>query len=373
MSISLAAAQERIKRLEGQDEDRFRFASKAKAMEPVNQKLNALRRSSMNSEAEPPVFITGEAGSAPEGLGRIIHAQSRGVSAPWVYVNCAEFERDALEAELFGKEQTPGLLDFADQGSLFLAEITETSQAVQTKILSLITNSTFTRARGNESVRVKVRVLASTTLAPQELKEKASNGTFSSELLNTLNHTRLDLPPLRNRTEDIVPMASQFAKKAMRTQGKRFEGFDPDAEQELTRMPWPGNVKELYFVVERAALAVGRKGKISASDLGLGGGRTTATTGSNAPNLRVVSEVGTEMNYTALKKKWADSFEREYLQVALNRNGGNVSAAAREAKLDRSNFLRLLRRHGIKAQDYRVTEQQPVQETATGTPERGAA
>jgi len=190
-----------------------------------------------------------------------------------------------------------------------------------------------------------------------------------------------ELPPLRDRTEDLLPMATQFAERAFRNRGKVFEGFASDAEAAVSSYSWPGNVREMLNYMERVALIWQGSGKVSESHLSLPGRSSAmtshpqsqpaeleskgASTSSYAeavmdgPRLQSVvspfqapGQAGVE-GYMALKKKWSDQFEREYLSTALRRHSGNVSAAAREAQVDRSNFLRLLRRYGLRAQEFR--------------------
>ena len=181
------------------------------------------------------------------------------------------------------------------------------------------------------------------------------------------------MPTLRERTHDIIPMANQFAKRFFASRGKVFNGFTAESQAALQGYRWPGNVRELVNVMERAAL-VARKdtekmdicsflGAEPASKITVlpepqqseaivseGPRLTLVKSSSSSPVLQLQDVME---SYTALKKRWSFSFEREYLVAILNRHDGNVSAAAREAHLDRSNFLRLLRRHRMTARDFR--------------------
>jgi len=179
----------------------------------------------------------------------------------------------------------------------------------------------------------------------------------------------IDLPALRARTEDVVPMSELFFERAFVTRGKKYEGLTDSAQSLLQNYTWPGNIRELLNVVERTALLWSKSGKIDASDIVLP--ETFSPTTPPNPPKRKNSEFvdgyrpGISMNinagsgdgsqtFTNLKKKWSDEFEKEYLQTLLTRTHGNVSAAAKESGIDRSNFLRLLRRHQINAQNFRV-------------------
>jgi anaerobic nitric oxide reductase transcription regulator len=164
-------------------------------------------------------------------------------------------------------------------------------------------------------------------------------------------------------------MAQSFAERAFRARSKSFAGFTSEAEQSLTGYAWPGNVRELLNVVERCALTHQGAGPVGAAELGLAAAPTRTLSGgsviaASVPNYSQSDEKANdhEMSdgYMGLKKRWSLSFEKEYLRAILRRHGGNVSSAAREAKLDRSNFLRLLRRHGLKAAEFRTSDRAPL-------------
>ena len=162
----------------------------------------------------------------------------------------------------------------------------------------------------------------------------------------------VELPALRARHEDLMPMAKEFSERAFSIRGKTFSGFTSDAEHAIENYPWPGNVRELLNVVERMALVASGHGAISGKDLGLP--RVPTGSAARTPLTTVDSSVPMgEQGYMILKKQWCNAFEKEYLTELLRKYSGNVSAASRDAKLDRSNFLRLLRRHALKAQEFR--------------------
>jgi DNA-binding NtrC family response regulator len=357
----------RVSRVEGKSEDKFWYVSKSDAMTKVNEWLNVLRREAMRGDAEEPtVLILGESGTGKEGIARMVHAGSRRGKGPWVAVNCANFNEQLLESELFGHERGAftgaqalkrGLFEIAKGGTLFLDEIGEMDVKLQAKLLRVVQEKTFRRVGGTADMDTDVRVVAATN---RDLQERVESGGFREDLYHRLSRVVVEVPSLRERKDDVVPMATQFAERAFRSRGKTFGGFSPEAEEAFRGYTWPGNVRELLNVVERTALVWEGNGPLSAKALSLpiapGG---AAAHNLYAPRLEAVtspfqpaSAAGVE-SYTDLKKKWSDQFEREYLVSVLNRHGGNVSAAAREAKLDRSNFLRLLRRHQLSAQEYR--------------------
>jgi two-component system nitrogen regulation response regulator NtrX len=356
----------RVQRVEGRQEDSTWYVSKANSMAKVNEWLNVLRRESMRGDAEEPtVLIQGESGTGKEGVARMVHAGSRRARGPWVAVNCANFSEQLLESELFGHEKGSftgatglkrGLFEIARGGTLFLDELGEMEIRLQAKLLRVLQEKVFRRVGGTSDIETEVRVIAATN---SDLPTRVSEGRFRDDLYHRLSRVVIEIPPLRNRPEDVIPMATQFAERAYRLRGKDFQGFTTEAEAQLQSYPWPGNVRELLNVMERSALLakVGET-RISAqtlhlSERGVSSGRSSGTGTSGATPQLTLIEGGSQGSYMDLKKKWVDSFESEYLRTILREQAGNVSAAARLAQIDRSNFLRLLRRHQIKAQDFR--------------------
>ena len=368
----------RVARVEGKSEDTYWFVSKAKAMEPVNEWMKVLQRESMRSAGqvdveEPSTLITGESGCGKEGVARMIHAGSKRAKGPWIAVNCANFSGELLESELFGHEkgaftgaisQKRGLFELAKGGTLFLDEIGEMDIKLQARMLRVIQEKTFRRVGGSEDITADVRLISATN---QNLNQLISNGDFREDLYHRVSRVVINVPALRERTEDIVSMSALFFERAFHARGKKYEGMTADAEYLLQNYSWPGNVRELLNVVERTALLWNKEGSIDAEDISLG------AVGSN-PNpptppkkrfeynedyrpgvsMDVKDYSGSDsQNYTVMKKKWSEHFEKEYLINLLNRTQGNVTSAAKESGIDRSNFLRLLRRHGINAQNFR--------------------
>lgn len=358
--VSLLEA--RIERIEGNSEDRYWYVSKDQSMEKVNEWLTVLRRESMRGEAEEPsVLILGSSGTGKEGIARMIHAGSRRGKGAWVAVNCANFNEQLLESELFGHERGAftgantlkrGLFEIAKNGTIFLDEIGEMDTKLQAKLLRVLQEKTFRRVGGTIDTPTDVRVIAATNT---NVLEAVNNGRFREDLYHRLNRVVIEIPPLHVRKDDIVPMAIQFAMRGFKARCKEFKGFTTEAEAALKEYDWPGNVRELINLIERVALIYEGSGQVGVANLSL----PVQTSGRafNVP-LKVVPSPysapdNPEEGYMGLKKRWTENFEREYLIGTLSRHGGNVSAAAREAKLDRSNFLRLLRRYTLRAQEYR--------------------
>lgn len=370
----MARLEARAQRVEGKSEDQFWYVSKDPAMTKVNEWMNVLRRESLRGEAEEPtVLILGESGTGKEGIARMVHAGSRRARGPWVAVNCANFSEQLLESELFGHERGAftganslkrGLFEIAKGGTLFLDEIGEMDTKLQAKLLRVLQEKVFRRVGATTDIETDVRVVAATH---NNLVANIGTGKFREDLYHRINRVTVEVPSLCARKNDIVVMATQFAERAFRARGKAFSGFTPEAEQTMRDYAWPGNVRELLNTIERVSLLYEGTGPVSEKGLSLPQNQGQNFTRQNAGGHRLElvaspfqapTDSGV-VGYMDLKKKWSDQFEREYLVSSLGRHKGNVSAAAREAKLDRSNFLRLLRRHEIKAQEYRLVGSAP--------------
>lgn len=351
----------RAQRIEGKVEDQYWFVSQAAAMAPVNDWLTILRRESMRGQAEEPtVLITGESGTGKEGIARMIHAGSRRGKGPWVAINCANFNESLLESELFGHERGAftganslkrGLFEIAKGGTLFLDELGEMELKLQAKLLRVLQEKVFRRVGGTTDLSTDVRIIAATN---RSLPERVTQGYFREDLYHRINKVVIEIPSLRNRAEDILPMAKAFAERSYQSRGKIFKGFAPPIESLLTQYEWPGNVRELMNMIDRAALIDHGHGMIDAHNLSLPVKLEPGLVSQVTPKLSLVKpgEVG-GLRYTAMKKKWSESFEKEYLTSILARHRGNVSSAAREAQIDRSNFLRLLRKYQLRSQNFR--------------------
>ncbi|MBS1958529.1 MAG: sigma-54-dependent Fis family transcriptional regulator [Bdellovibrionales bacterium] len=361
--------QDRVARVEGKESDQFWYVSKSRVMEPVNEWLKVLQRESMRGNTdEPTTLILGESGTGKEGVARMIHASSRRAKGAWIAINCANFSETLLESELFGHEkgaftgassQKRGLFELASNGTLFLDEIGEMDGKLQAKILRVLQEGTFRRVGGNTDIKADIRLLAATN---QNLLKLIETGKFREDLYHRLARVVINIPALRERSEDIVPMSTKFFESSFAKRGKKFEGFTQQAESALSHYPWPGNVRELLNVVERTALLWNQTGAVDVIHLSLPAGKYKQMGGAAVQEFRPGLTLDPESfsfgeasmeNYTQLKKRWSDSFEKEYLMHVLERNNGNVTAAAKESGIDRSNFLRLLRRHGVSAQNYR--------------------
>ena len=206
------------------------------------------------------VLITGESGTGKEVIARAIHDQSPRTHGPFHPLNCASIAHNLLESELFGyeqfaftdaKKQKRGLLELADGGTLFLDEIGEMPLDMQAKLLRVLETRSFYRLGGNKEVRINVRVLAATN---RDLEEAMREGSFRSDLFYRLAVLRIELPPLRERPDDILLFASRFLEDFNRSLGRSVRHISPEARRLLMAYRWPGNVRELKNVIERALI-----------------------------------------------------------------------------------------------------------------------
>lgn len=281
------------------------------------------------------VLIVGETGTGKELLARHVHAHSRRASGPFVAVNCGALNEELLANELFGHEKGAytgaaqargGLVEAAQGGTLFLDEVTEMSASMQVKLLRLLQEREYLRVGGTEPVRADVRFLAATNREPRAAVEA---GQFRQDIYFRLNVVTLQLPPLRERRDDIPLLAQQFVRRAAQAMGKAVTAIAPPAMQKLCGYDFPGNVRELENIIERGvALAGGTM--LGEEDLppGLGARGGAGTRGGSGGEVRTLEAV-----------------ERGHILDVLAGVGGNRALAARLLGIDRVSLWRKLRRY----------------------------
>ncbi len=212
------------------------------------------------AESEATVLILGESGTGKEVLGSLIHHLSARKEQPFLKLNCAAIPEGLLESELFGHERGAftgadkgklGLFEIAHQGTIFLDEIGDLSPPLQAKLLRVLQEGTFRRVGGVKEIKVDVRVIAATN---RDLEQMVKEGSFREDLYWRLNVVTIKLPPLRERREDIIPLARFFLDKFNKKHGKRIKGFSKEALEALLSYHFPGNVRELENIVERAVI-----------------------------------------------------------------------------------------------------------------------
>jgi two-component system, NtrC family, response regulator AtoC len=293
------------------------------------------------AESKSTVLLVGESGTGKEVLARSLHAWSPRASRPFIAVNCVALSEELLESELFGHEkgaftgahqQKPGKFELANHGTIFLDEVGDIREALQTKLLRVLQEHEFERVGGTKPIRVDIRVIAATN---RNLEEAVKGGRFREDLYYRLNVVRLQLPPLRERGEDIPPLAEHFLRKYCAETGKAISGFSPGALASLRAHPWPGNVRELENAIERAVV-LGGGGEISSADLGL---RTTS--GPHPPPVAAELALGPFHD-------GVEEFKRELIRRALEQAKGNQTRAAEILGLQRTYLARLIKTLGLR-------------------------
>ena len=318
---------------------------------PAMVRVFELVRKAARSDAN--ILVRGESGTGKELIARAVHANSPRASQPFVPVDCASLPEQLLESELFGHEKGAftgavkskrGLMEVADRGTLFLDEIAEMPLPLQVKLLRALQERQLRRVGGTSLLDVDVRVVSATN---RNLREAVAKGQFREELYYRVNVIEIPLPPLRERVGDVRLLAHAFLKRYGQ---ERVRAFDEAALDVLETCAWPGNVRELQNVVERAcALADGdRVTRADLPDYIVRGGRPLlATSAAEAPpELPAVAETGLPLKEA--KEKWMQVLEASYLRELLERHGGNISAAAKAAGIDRKTFHRLINKYQIR-------------------------
>ena len=282
------------------------------------------------------VMILGESGTGKEVMARFMHNQSRRKDGPFVPVECSAMPGSLIESELFGYERgaftgaertKKGLIESADGGTLFLDEIGDLGVELQTRLFRFVEERVLRRLGGLTPVRVDCRILCATN---QDLLAKIKAGSFREELYYRLSVVTVKLPPLRDRHEDIPHLARFFLERFSRRYGKSLSG-SPRFYEALLSQRWPGNVRQLKNVMERLT-ALHPGGMLEPGDL--------------EEDFQPAEAAGglSTLPWKDAREQYLASFELSYAQAVLARCGGNVSAAAREAGVDRKTFYLLLKR-----------------------------
>jgi two-component system response regulator HydG len=316
------------------------------AMGRVQAAIDRLSRSSVS------VLITGESGTGKELVARALHRAGPRRDGPFVAINCGALPEGLIDSELFGHQKgaftgataaRPGVFVEADSGTLFLDEIGEMPMPVQARLLRALQEGEI-RALGASSVRaVDVRVVAATHV---DLQAAVEAGRFRQDLYYRLNVVALQLPALRERLDDLPILVAHFLRKHG---GPAPPTLSPIALETMARYPWPGNIRELENAVLRA-LALAHDGTLGVDTLPPRVREQFAPTAGGSGAIPIVGDVQIEdgITLTEAKRRAAHEFEKRYLVKVLEKARGSVSEAARIAGIDRTNFRRLLQRHGLE-------------------------
>jgi DNA-binding NtrC family response regulator len=293
-----------------------------------------------------PVLIAGESGTGKEVVARAIHRRSRRASSPFIAVNCGAIPSGLIESELFGHvrgaftgagRDRRGLWEEADGGTIFLDEITETKPAFQVKLLRALQEGEIRRVGSNQMQRINVRVIAASN---RNMDAEVGVGHFRQDLLYRLNAVTINLPPLRERREDVLPLARRFAERVRQSDDTPVL-FSRAAVRLLEQYPWPGNIRELENAVVRAAALCDQT--VRAEDLPERVRKgAEAAPGESAERPAQVTDAVLEEEWPSL-----DEVEKRYVARVLQHTGGNKQAAARLLEIDRKTIERMMKRHNI--------------------------
>lgn len=304
------------------------------------ERLKGMIRQIAASEATT-VLLQGESGTGKDLVARVIHFASARASAPFQPVNCVALPEHLLESELFGHErgaftdaraQRKGLFEQADGGTVYLDEIGDMRPDLQTKLLRLIEEKSFRRVGGVRDLRVDVRIVAATN---RNLAAAIADGTFRQDLYYRLKVFPITLPPLRERREDIIPLARHFLRRFCREMGRESAGIAPDVETRLAAYAWPGNVRELRNVIERGVILAGTE------SLGLHHlpAEIVDLPASAAPRSTPVAIPAQGMRLGEV--------ERDLVQQALHATSGNQVRAARLLGISRDALRTRMKKFGF--------------------------
>jgi DNA-binding NtrC family response regulator len=302
------------------------------------------------AKLEITVLLNGETGTGKELAARAIHYHSARKERRFVPVNCGALPSELVESELFGHAKgaftgavgaKPGLFEEAEGGTIFLDEIGELPLPVQVKLNRVLQEKEIRRVGDNRPTPVDVRVIAATH---RDLKAEVAAGRFREDLFYRVNVFPVVLPALRDRREDIPLLASHFLEKHAGALRKDLSGLEADALRALTGYPWPGNVRELENAIERA-VAVAKGPKIELRDL--------PPDVKGAQEGAIPGEVLAKMPYREAVDLARDRVSRDYLTVLMREHDGNVTHAAQRAGMERESLHRLLKRYGIRSDDFK--------------------
>ncbi len=295
------------------------------------------------ANASSPVLIWGESGTGKELVARAIHYNSDRRNKPFVRVNCAALAQSLLESELFGHEKgafsgairkKPGRFEIAREGTIFLDEIGEVSADVQVKLLRVLQEKEFERVGGTETLKMKARVITATN---RDLKELIRENKFREDLYYRLNVVPIYLPPLRRRKEDIPLLVNHFIKKYSAEAKKQIMGIKKEALETLIEYEFPGNIRELENIIERA-IVMNSGNLLTLKDF---------------PESIIEGMAQNQFNQTAVKEAepgltlLVNNYEEKLIRDVLKKNNGNISKTAKELKVKRTTLRYKMEKYGL--------------------------
>ena len=339
---------------------RYGIVGKSRALDEVFRTIEKVAASPTT------VLITGESGTGKELIADALHAESPRASRPLIKINCAAIPRDLIESELFGYERgaftgavssKPGRFELAHEGTLFLDEINSIPLEMQVKLLRALQSGTFERVGGVSTTQVDVRLIAASN---RDLAEEVGAGRFREDLYSRLNVVHIALPPLRDRRADLPLLVERFIEKFDERLGKRVERVSDAAWARLEAYDWPGNIRELENVIERAVLF--SEGVEITEDelpnalrgLDLGGSPSPEPAASGRTTTSDLPEAdwlgGSVGPLKEIVRRHTHDLERDLIGRALRETGGNVTKAARRLEISRKSLQNKMKDFGLRSE-----------------------
>ncbi len=318
--------------------NRFKMIGQTRAMHHVYDIIEKV------ADTPSSVLITGESGTGKELIAAALHHNSSRRDRPFIKINCAAIPRELMESELFGYEKgaftgaidtKPGRFELANGGTLFLDEIAEIPVEMQVKLLRALQENEFERVGGITTIKVDVRLI---TASNRDLQAEVEAGRFREDLFYRLNVVPIELPPLRDRKDDIPLLVSHFIDKYNLRLGRSIQGIHQDALQSLMGYDWPGNIRELENVVERSILFTEGQQIVPAS-------LPEKIFGKQSKQLS--EPIDDSSMKTIVKKKTAE-LEKDLIMAALAETEGNVTQAAKRLKISRKSLQNKMKEFGLR-------------------------
>ncbi len=301
------------------------------------------------AQSEAPVFLRGESGTGKSLIAEAIHKTSSRKDGPFITINCPAIPGTLLESELFGHEKgsftgaiktKEGKFELADNGTVFLDEIGDLSVDLQVKILRVIQNKEFERVGGLKTIKTNARLIAATN---SNVEKAVQEGRFREDLYYRLNVLPVYVPSLRERKDDIPVLVEYFLDLCSKRENKKFEPIAQDVLTALNEYSWPGNIRELENVVERAVI-LGKEPKLNLIDFSINKSFNQQQTFLTAPQLNILSPDNSPVNSVSVSLK---DIEYRNLMEALNKTSGNISKTAKILGLSRDTLYRKMKKYGI--------------------------
>jgi DNA-binding NtrC family response regulator len=337
------------------DESRFELLGQSKPVEQLRQLIRKVART------QATVLIQGESGTGKELVARALYRESPRADAPFIKVNCAAIPENLIESEFFGHEKgaftgaltkREGRFELAHGGTILLDEISEISPQVQAKLLRVLQERELERVGGNRTIKVDVRVIATTN---RQLEESVERKEFRQDLYFRLNVVPVIVPPLRERQEDIPILANQFRERFARKHGIQVMGISPVCMGELQRHNWPGNVRELQNVIERAVILCNEGGLLEPAHLGLTpNSMELAMPISRPTTVSMTTPMGAAVAQSAEQSadfQTLSEIEKHHILAALEHCKGNRTHAAKILDISIRTLRNKLNEYGYKNQE----------------------